>query len=188
MLDPPITQADVDEGTVFVRRDKLCAEIRASDNVSVPWADKYRPDIEYDSNGRRCRDAEHRGDLISRLPKPEGEKNAMTQITINVSPPDGYEVTGEYRWPQPNEPFLTSTGTACACHDNDQCGRRQNRIILRKLQGTLSSDQRDALEAFVETINEIKLDLVGELEFDAAMNCRQAVDAIKRALRGDKSL
>lgn len=54
------------------------------------------------------------------------------KITIDVEVPDGYEPTGEYRWPNPNEPFLAYTGNVVTMPIGDTVGRRGNRIILRK--------------------------------------------------------
>lgn len=56
----------------------------------------------------------------------------IQQITISVEAPAGYEATGEYREASPGEPFLTLTGGAQTIHNNDQCGRKGKRIILRK--------------------------------------------------------
>lgn len=57
----------------------------------------------------------------------------IQQITIQIEPPAGYEATGEYRNATPGEPFLTLTGGAQTIHNNDQCGRKGKRIILRKV-------------------------------------------------------
>lgn len=56
----------------------------------------------------------------------------IQKITIDVEVPDGYEATGEWRWPNADEPFLTVAGTVCTMHIGDTVGRRGNRIILRK--------------------------------------------------------
>lgn len=57
----------------------------------------------------------------------------LQKVTIEVDVPEGYEATGEWRWPRTGEPALTTTGRAFCAHADDECGRRGARIILRKL-------------------------------------------------------
>lgn len=52
-------------------------------------------------------------------------------LTINVTIPDGYEATGEYRGPSIGEWFLTMAGNACQCLSHHQSV--ETRIILRKI-------------------------------------------------------
>ena len=57
----------------------------------------------------------------------------LQKVTLEVDVPEGYEATGEWRWPRTGEPALTTTGRAFCAHADDECGRRGSRIILRKL-------------------------------------------------------
>lgn len=53
-------------------------------------------------------------------------------LTINVTVPDGYEATGEYRKPLPMEWWLTNNGQPHFSPATDHVALNNNRIILRK--------------------------------------------------------
>lgn len=57
----------------------------------------------------------------------------IQQITIQIETPEGYEATGEYRFPRVGEPFMSVSGNAVIPTDADSCNRRMNRIILKKV-------------------------------------------------------
>lgn len=81
MLDPPISQADIDAGTVFVRRDGGEVIIEASNILfrrpERTWRDKrgvcYTDKGTYYPNGDYCDE-----DLIARKPK----ESEMSQVVV----------------------------------------------------------------------------------------------------------
>lgn len=53
------------------------------------------------------------------------------QVTIDANAPYGYEFVGEYRWPQPGEPWLDSGGNVRVA-ENSLSSRNFNCLILRR--------------------------------------------------------
>lgn len=86
MLDPPITQADIDEGTVFVRRDgeqtTLANRINWLDiDPNLPWISE--DGRWYGGSGIRLVFGEGEYDLIARKPKESEMSQVVVEKRIN---------------------------------------------------------------------------------------------------------
>ena len=86
MLDPPITQADIDAGTVFVRRDgeqtTLANRINWLDIApNLPWISE--DGRWYGGSGIRLVFGEGEYDLIARKPKESGMSHVVLENRIN---------------------------------------------------------------------------------------------------------